>query len=143
MARAIRRVLDDVPLDPSTIGCITLTATGSPVYDRMLSLAVNQALGDRLAAQIPVTTWESSVGHALAATGTLALVHAEITLRDRTVYPTFNVEQVDSECRLNYIVEEPVPLRSPVVLTLLVGFGGQNGAALLVDPSVALDWKSA
>ena len=79
------------------------------------------------------------MGHVLAATACLGLVHAALTLQSGVVLPAFNVERIDSECRLRYAVTEPLPLQLPVVLTLLVGFGGQNGAALVARPEVALD----
>ncbi len=139
MARAISLALDDAGLAPSDVGCITVTATGSPVHDRMLSRAAEKALGRAAAAGIPVTTWEPAVGHLLAATGIAALVHASWVLGEGRVHPVFAVSALDPECRLAYVLERPVPLSSPVVLSLVVGFGGQNGAIVLSSPTAALD----
>jgi 3-oxoacyl-[acyl-carrier-protein] synthase II len=144
MARAIRRVLDDTGLRPEDIGCITLTAAGSAVYDRMLSRAVHSALGAAAASEVPATTWEPAVGHVLAATGVLAVVHAASMLSAGSVPPLTSLERPDPECpdpecRLRYVTTAAAPLRSPVVLALLVGFGGQNGAAVVVGPEVAAD----
>jgi 3-oxoacyl-[acyl-carrier-protein] synthase II len=139
MARAITRALGDAGLGAGDIGCITVSATGSPVYDRMLSRAVRQALGDDAAGEIPVTTWEPAVGHVLAATSIVGIAHAALTIREGRVLPVFGIERLDPECRLRYAVGEPLALRTPVVLALLVGFGGQNGAAVVVGPEVAAD----
>jgi 3-oxoacyl-[acyl-carrier-protein] synthase II len=130
MTRAITSVLDDARVAPGEVGCITVTATGSPVYDRMLSLAVEKALGD-FAHEIPTTTFEPAVGHILAASGPLAVAHASMLIRDGQIHPAYNVEHVAPYCRLHYTLGEPVPLKSPVVLTLVVGFGGQNGVSLV------------
>jgi 3-oxoacyl-[acyl-carrier-protein] synthase II len=143
MTRAITLALADAGLSASDIGCITVTATGSPVYDRMLSKAVEKALGPEAAGRIPVTTWEPAVGHLLAATGIAALVHASWLLAEGRVHPVFEVRALDPECRLAYVLGSPAPLASPVVLTLVVGFGGQNGASVLASAPAALDLYSS
>jgi 3-oxoacyl-[acyl-carrier-protein] synthase II len=139
MARAISEALSDAGLSAADLGCITVSAAGSPVYDRMLSVAVEKALGREAASRIPVTTWEPAVGHLLAATGIAAVVHASWLLEEGRVHPVFNVETLDPECRLCYVLGSPTRLSSPVVLTLVVGFGGQNGAGILASPEAALD----
>jgi len=138
MSRAIRRALADAGLKPEEVGCITVTAAGSPIYDSMLSLAVEDALGTA-SRRVPVTTWEPAVGHALAATGVLALAHACWLLDAGSVHPVFDVNEVDPSSTLSYVLEQPVPLATPVVLTLIVGFGGQNGVCVLASPEVASD----
>ena len=143
MTRAITLALSDAGLSASDIGCITVTATGSPVYDRMLSKAVEKALGSPAAGRIPVTTWEPAVGHLLAATGIAALVHASWLLAEGRIHPVFDVGALDPECRLAYVLGSPAPLASPVVLTLVVGFGGQNGASVLASAPAALDLYSS
>lgn len=143
MARAIHGVLEDAGLHPGDIGCITVTAAGSPVYDRMQSLAVHQALGKDLASRVPVTTWEGATGHLLAATGVLGLLYAALTMERGSILPALEVDEVDPECRLNYVLKQPVPLATPCVLALTVGFGGQNGVTLMASPEMAGDvcWK--
>ncbi len=143
MATAIRRVLDDAGLAAADIGCVTVTATGSAVYDRMLSRAVETALGAETAAALPVTTWEPATGHALAATGALAIAHAARLVATGRVHPVFGVESVDPECRLDYVLDAPRELRRPVVLALIVGFGGQNGALLVGRPPAGPSRPSA
>jgi 3-oxoacyl-(acyl-carrier-protein) synthase len=109
----------------------------------MMSSAVRTALGEGECARIPVTTWEASVGHALAATGVLGLVHAAWMLETGRAHPTFGCEHLDPECRLEYVLAEPRPLRAPCVLTLTVGFGGQNGATIVASPEMAADLAGA
>ena len=135
-AEAISSALADAGLGAEEIGCITVTATGSPLYDRMLSLAVEKALGD-VGRTIPTTTFEPAVGHVLAATGTLALAHAVMLIRDREIIPAFNVDVVAPDCRLSYVLGGSIPLASPVVLAIVVGFGGQNGVLLVAGSELA------
>jgi len=139
MARAIRGALDDAGLGANDIGCITVTAAGSAVYDRMQSAAVERALGPEAAASIPVTTWESATGHALAATGILGIVHALLVLRSGRMTPLPAPEEPDPACRIRPVTGAPRALGSPCVLALTVGFGGQNGASVVTSPDLAAD----
>jgi 3-oxoacyl-[acyl-carrier-protein] synthase II len=142
MARAIEGALGDAALAPEEIGCVTVTATGSAVYDRMQSRAIHRALGDRVAREVPVTTWEPAIGHVLAATGTLGIAYAAVTVERGEVLPVFNVRRVDPECRLRYLLDDPVRLEIPSVLALTVGFGGQNGATVVTSAPMAADLVS-
>ena len=139
MARAIREALEDAGLDAGDIGCITVTAAGSAPYDRMQGAAVEKALGSGAAASIPVTTWESATGHALAATGVLGIVHALLVLRSGRMTPMPEPEEPDPACRLRPVTGGPRALGSPCVLALTVGFGGQNAASVITSPELAAD----
>ena len=130
MAQAITRALSEAGVTWRSVGCVTPTATGSPIYDRMQSRAVLEAMGDG-GANVPVTTWEPSVGHALASTGVLGIVHAALLLEHGEILPTFGTDTIDPDCGLRYVVDRPMPLEGDAVLALTVGFGGQNGATLL------------
>ena len=139
MADAIRGALDDACCAPQDIGCVVVTAAGSAIYDRMLSRAVCAAFGEEVGRRVPVTTWESPVGHLLAATGATAIVFGASILDRGTIPRVFGVDEIDPECELAYVIDEPVPLRSPVVVSLVVGFGGQNGVVVQASPSFAAD----
>ncbi len=144
MARAIERAVADAGMTAGDLGGILVTAAGSAVYDRGLSRAVEAALGPR-AREIPVSTWEPAVGHVLAATGIVALAFAaEVLGRGRlpAVYPVSSAGEtrlraIDPECRLDYVVDGPRSLDEPVLLALVVGFGGQNGAVVMACPDRA------
>jgi 3-oxoacyl-(acyl-carrier-protein) synthase len=53
MARAIEGALADAGISPEDIGCVTVTAAGSAVYDRMQAFAVEKALGKKAAGGCP------------------------------------------------------------------------------------------
>ncbi len=136
MARAITLALEDAKMEPQALGAVTVTASGSPIYDRMQSRALHRALG-AAAGRVPVTTWEAAIGHALAGTSILGLVHAAQTLAERTVLPVAasgsQPGDLDPECALCYARERETPLDGRAVLALTVGFGGQNGATVVAE----------
>ncbi|MBI4603800.1 MAG: hypothetical protein HY721_17735 [Planctomycetes bacterium] len=139
MARAIEGALRDAGVGPGEVGCVVVTATGSAPYDRMQARAVRAALGERAAREVPVTTWEPAVGHVLAATGTLGVLFAARAI-ERGVVPGFSgPRRTDPDCGLRLALGSPVPLRSPCALALTVGFGGQNGAAVVASAAMAAD----
>jgi hypothetical protein len=78
-----------------------------------------------------VTTWEPVVGHALASTGVLGIVHAVLVLERGEILPTFGLERLDDACELDYVLESSRQVRGSGVLALTVGFGGQNGATIV------------
>lgn len=133
MARAIRQAVADAGLAAVDVGAVLVTALGSPLYDKMLTAAIQEGLGSA-AATVPVSSWEPAIGHVLAATGTVGVAYGAEVIRCGEVpamYPP------PSSHRLQFVVGEPRALRSPVVLVLVVGFGGQNGAILLGDSELA------
>lgn len=130
MAEAIVGALDDAGLEAGDLACITPTAVGSPVYDGMQSRAILDTLG-AVGTRIPVTTWEPVVGHALASTGVLGIVHATLAMNRGEVLPTFGLEDRDEDCRLDYVLDVARPLEGEAILALTVGFGGQNGATIV------------
>ncbi len=139
MARAISGAMSDAGLNHGELGGVTFTAVGSAVYDRMLSRALIEALGKNTAERLPVSSWESATGHLLAATGALGYVHGVMALCRGFLDPLWGFQERDPECRLRYVIDRPEPLAAPSVLALTVGFGGQNGAAVITSESLAAD----
>ena len=130
MAEAIAGAVSQAGIGADELACVTPTAVGSPVYDAMQSRAVIDTFGDD-GRRIPVTTWEPVVGHALASTGVLGIVHAVLALDRGQVLPTFGLDSLDEACELDYVVDAPRHLQGSSVLALTVGFGGQNGATIV------------
>jgi 3-oxoacyl-(acyl-carrier-protein) synthase len=131
MAEAIRRALDDASLEPSQLGGALLTAIGSPLYDTMLERALSEALGDEIASRLPVSSWETATGHALAATGALAIAMAARAVSSGQLLPLAQIKERVRGCTLDLVTEAPRPLSRPRILALVVGFGGQNGAVVV------------
>ena len=130
MALAIALALEEAQVAPREVGGITVTATGSPVYDRMQCRAIRAALGPA-ADCIPVSTWEACIGHALGSTAILGLVHAAQALEEKVLLGVGGAGELDPDSRLRYLFEGPASLTGRAVLALTVGFGGQNGATVI------------
>ena len=122
--RAMRAALADAGATPSEVGFISAHGTGTPINDRVESLAIRELFGPQAP---PISSTKSAIGHLLGAAGsTEALVCIE-ALRRGLLPPTINYEVPDPECDLDYLVDgarEAPDLR--LVLSNSFGFGGQN-----------------
>jgi 3-oxoacyl-[acyl-carrier-protein] synthase II len=121
---AMRAALDDAGVAPTEIGFISAHGTGTPINDRVESLAIRALFG---ADAPPVSSTKSAIGHLLGAAGsTEALVCIE-ALRRGILPPTINYSEPDPECDLDYLVDgarEAPGVR--LALSNSFGFGGQN-----------------
>ncbi len=132
MARAVTFALEDAGIEPSDVGAVILTAVGSKLHEEMLRNALFASLGKHAGA-VPLTAYEASIGHVLAASGILALAFAARILEEGFVPRPFFLETL-TESGLERSISEPAPLAERNVLALTVGFGGFNGVSLLGLP---------
>ncbi len=107
MEVAIRAALDEAALGIGDVARIVWTAHANPAYGRMYEQVLGRLFGEP---GPPRSTWEDRFGHVMAASGVVALVHAAWLFARGE--------------------------RGPV-LSLVVGFGGQNGALVLAPDGAA------
>ena len=121
---AMRAALADAGLSPSDIDFISAHGTGTPINDRIETLAIRELFGSDAP---PVSSTKSAIGHLLGAAGaTEALVCVE-TLRRGVLPPTINYEEPDPDCDLDYVTEGARPAPGiKLALSNSFGFGGQN-----------------
>jgi 3-oxoacyl-[acyl-carrier-protein] synthase II len=121
---AMRAALADAGVGPGDIGFISAHGTGTPINDRVESIAIRSLFGEDAP---PVSSTKSAIGHLLGAAGsTEALVCIE-ALRRGLLPPTINYSQADPDCDLDYLVDgarEAPGVR--LALSNSFGFGGQN-----------------
>jgi 3-oxoacyl-[acyl-carrier-protein] synthase II len=98
--------------------------------DAMETLAIKKLFGER-AYGIPVSSSKAVLGHALGATGAIEAIFASYALSEQIVPPTWNYEEPDPECDLDYVPNEPRAMRIDTALTNSFGMGGQNACLVL------------
>ena len=127
---AMRAALEDAGASTADVGFISAHGTGTPINDRIESLAIRTLFG---ADAPPISSTKSAIGHLLGAAGsTEALVCVE-ALRRGVLPPTINYEVPDPECDLDYLVDgaREAP-RVKLALSNSFGFGGQNACLAIV-----------
>jgi 3-oxoacyl-[acyl-carrier-protein] synthase II len=121
---AMRAALDDAGVAPAEVGFISAHGTGTPINDRVESIAIRTLFGSDAP---PISSTKSAIGHLLGAAGsTEALVCIE-ALRRGILPPTINYSEPDPECDLDYLTggaREAPGVR--LALSNSFGFGGQN-----------------
>lgn len=122
---SMKRALRDAGLAAAEIDCVNAHATGTPKNDAVETAAIKDVLGPR-ARDIPVHAVKSMTGHLIAASGAVEAVAAVLTLHERTVPPTINLQTRDPECDLDYVTDGARPFDGRTVLSNSLGFGGQN-----------------
>jgi 3-oxoacyl-[acyl-carrier-protein] synthase II len=125
-ARALSLAMRDAGLSPADIAHINAHATSTPLGDVAEASALRTALGDA-AAQVCVTATKSCTGHLLGAAGALEAVVTVLSLANRLVPATRNLDDPDDEVALDVVRMSPRQLPAgAAALSNSFGFGGHN-----------------
>ncbi|HEY7966401.1 MAG TPA: beta-ketoacyl-ACP synthase II [Solirubrobacteraceae bacterium] len=134
-AAAIARALEDAGLEPADIVYVNAHGTSTPLNDRAETTALKTALGER-AAQIPVSSTKSAIGHLLGAAGAVEAIATILGLRARVIGPTLGWAEPDEGLDLDYVPGHSRPLEladgeRPLAISNSFGFGGHNAVLCL------------
>src|SRR3954451_9839257 len=133
-ADAIRQALETAGLTPEDVDYVNAHGTSTPLNDRAETMAIKAALGDR-AAEIPVSSTKSAIGHLLGAAGADEAVATILALRDKMPPPTLGWEEREEGMDLDYVPNEAQPLkvngRQPIALSNAIRFGGHHAVLCL------------
>ncbi|ABW10716.1 Beta-ketoacyl synthase [Parafrankia sp. EAN1pec] len=124
-ARAIRAALRSASLEPEDVIHVNAHATSTPTGDVAESIALRLALGSALDS-IAVTSTKSMTGHLLGAAGALEAVVTLLSLRERVVPATRNLDALDDEIALDVVSIDNRELGTGAGLSNSFGFGGHD-----------------
>ena len=124
-ARAIADAWRETGLDTDRV-YFNAHGTGTPMNDRIETLAIKKALGEDRAHRITISSTKSMTGHMLGAAGGAEAVASVLALRDGIAPPTINLTQQDPDCDLDYTPLTAKHADFDVALSSSLGFGGHN-----------------
>lgn len=125
-AAAIRQALDEAGYTSDDVLYINAHGTGTALNDVAETAAFKLALGED-AYKAHISSIKGSVGHLLGAAGAAEAVASVLALKNGTVPPTINLDEIEPECDLDYTPNTPVQAPLTIAISDSLGFGGHNG----------------
>jgi 3-oxoacyl-[acyl-carrier-protein] synthase II len=130
--RSMRAALKDAGIAPEEVRYVNAHATSTPAGDGNESLAVEKVFGEHaLSGTLKVSATKSMTGHLLGGAGGLEAGISVLALQHQMIPPTINLENVDPECRLDYVANKAIPYDFDVALSNSFGFGGINATLIM------------
>ncbi|MCM6775613.1 beta-ketoacyl-[acyl-carrier-protein] synthase family protein [Nocardia sp. CDC159] len=127
---AMSAALTDGRLRAEDVDYISAHGTSTLINDRAETRAVHKVFGDR-AANIPISSQKSMMGHSIGAAGAIECVTCVHVLRTGLIPPTINHEYPDPDCDLDYVPNRARAQRVRVAMSNSFGFGGQNASIVV------------
>ncbi|GAA1576441.1 beta-ketoacyl-[acyl-carrier-protein] synthase family protein [Leucobacter aridicollis] len=131
-AQAVRECLADAGVGPEAVDHINAHGTGTPAGDAAELLALEAALGEH-ARRTPISATKSSTGHLLGAGGVVEAIISVMSLRQRLLPPTLNLDDPEFD-GWDFVAGNARSAAVSRVLSTSFGFGGHNGAVLIERP---------
>ncbi len=122
-ARIMGEALKEGGLTPDRIDHINAHGTGTPLNDKVETLAIKKAFGERAYA-IPISSIKSMVGHCLGSAGAIEAVASVLSIVNNFIPPTVYHQEGDEDCDLDYVPEKAREMKVDVVLSNSFAFGG-------------------
>lgn len=129
-ARAISLALQEAGYQGESL-YINAHGTGTPMNDKVETLAILKALGEAGAQAAYISSTKSMTGHMLGAAGGVEAIAAMMALQRGIIPPTIHLNEPDPECNLNYVPNVAVRANVEMALSSSLGFGGHNGVLAL------------
>ena len=129
-AACMQLALDDASLHSSAIGHVNAHGTSTPLNDAAEAEAIRKVFGESAP---PVTSTKGVTGHLVGAAGATEAVACLLAMRDASVPPTANLEQMGEEIQLDVVTGAARPVAPAPALSNSFGFGGHN-ATLIFAP---------
>ncbi len=127
--RAMNAALKVAGISPDQIDYVNAHATSTPLGDALESKAIENVFGQRaLDHTLLVSSTKSMTGHLLGGAGGLEAGITVMAMLNQTAPPTMNIVELDPQCRLNYVPNEPKKAKIDYALSNSFGFGGTNGS---------------
>ncbi|TVR88405.1 MAG: beta-ketoacyl-[acyl-carrier-protein] synthase II [Spirochaetaceae bacterium] len=127
---AMKSAVAEAGLEMDGIDYINAHGTSTPINDPTESKAVEQAFGEH-AYKLKMSSTKSMHGHCVGAAGGVEAIVCALALRDQFYPPTINLDEADSECKLDYVPKVGVSGEMRTAMSNSLGFGGHNGVLIL------------
>jgi 3-oxoacyl-[acyl-carrier-protein] synthase II len=122
-SRTMREAMRAASIIPDEVDYINAHGTGTPLNDKVETMAIKDALGQR-AYSVPVSSIKSMVGHCLGSAGAIEAVASVLSINHGFVPPTATYGERDEACDLDYVPHRSRRQAVGTVLSNSFAFGG-------------------
>jgi 3-oxoacyl-[acyl-carrier-protein] synthase II len=130
ISRAIGLAVESAGVAPDEVDYINAHGTGTPVNDKVETLAIKRVFG-RHAYELCVSSTKSMIGHTMGAASAIEAITSLLALREGVVPPTIHYETPDPDCDLDYVPNAARKRPLTVALNNALAFGGSNSCVAL------------
>jgi len=129
--RSMRTALKDAGIKPEDVGYINAHATSTQA-DGNESRAIELVFGEHaLSHKLKISGTKSMTGHLLGGAGGLEAGISVLALVNQQIPPTINLENIDPECKLDYVPNKAIAHNFDIALSNSFGFGGINATLIM------------
>ena len=129
--RMMRMALHKAGLAPEDVDYIVAHGTGTPLNDRVETLAIKQTFGEH-ARDLVVSSFKSMTGHMMGASGAIGAINAVKSVQEGVIPPTTNYATPDPDCDLDYNTQGGVREKDiDVAISNAIGLGGHNACVVV------------
>jgi 3-oxoacyl-[acyl-carrier-protein] synthase II len=129
-AAATRDALRRAGVSPAEVDYVNAHGTGTPLNDKVESLAMRAVFGDHLD-RLPVSSIKALTGHMMGASGAVETIASLLAMERGVVPPTWNWVERDPDCDVDCVPNEPRERRMRRVVSNSYAFGGNNASVVL------------
>ena len=127
--RCMKMALKRAGLSTGDIDYINAHGTSTPLGDEIELGAVQRLVGND-AARVSMSSTKSCIGHLLGAAGAVEAIFSILSIRDKVVPPTINLDNPSVETPIDLVPHKARKRDVDVALSNSFGFGGTNASLI-------------
>jgi 3-oxoacyl-[acyl-carrier-protein] synthase II len=128
-AKCMGYALKDAGIRPDEVDYINAHGTSTKYGDELETSAIKNVFGIH-AYKLCVSSTKSMIGHLLGASGGVEAGFCALSIYNRIVPPTINLDNPDPACDLDYVPHKARPLDINIAMSNSFGFGGTNACII-------------
>jgi 3-oxoacyl-[acyl-carrier-protein] synthase II len=125
----MKLAMQEAEITPKVISYVNAHGTGTPINDKLETLAMKTAFGED-AYRIPISSTKSMIGHLLGAAGAVESVVCIKAIEEGFIPATIGYQVPDEECDLDYVPNQGRVARVTYAMSNSLGFGGHNATLI-------------
>jgi 3-oxoacyl-[acyl-carrier-protein] synthase II len=129
-AKCMKAAIKDGGIHPEEVNYINAHGTSTKYGDEVETSAIKAVFGDH-AYKLCVSSTKSMIGHLLGASGGVEGAICALSVYNKIVPPTINLDNPDEKCDLDYVPHKSRPLDLNIAMSNSFGFGGTNACIIL------------